>query len=107
MCQEVRQNYCTAEWRTLELNSTISEGLIDCNEDTPSIDCGEQFGLAHNDSICLPLCNEFSQYGEVFTSVYFAVSIISHITNLIGGIAVLIIAFCKRQKMYVIYTANT
>ena len=107
MCQHVRQNYCTAEWRTLELNSTISERLIDCSEDTGSIDCGKQFGLAQNDSICLPLCKQFSQYGEVFTSVYFAVSIISHITNLIGGIAVLIIAFCKRQKMYVIYAANT
>ena len=101
MCQEVRQNYCTAEWRTLELNSIISEGLIDCSEDTRSINCSEQFGLAHNDSICLPLCNEFSQYSETITTVFFAISILSHITNIIGGMAVLITIFIKRQKMYV------
>ena len=28
MCQEVRQQYCTAEWRVLELDEF--EGLIDC-----------------------------------------------------------------------------
>ena len=80
--------------------------LIDCYEDTGTIDCGEQFGLAYNDSICLPLCKQFSQYGEASTNVYFAMSILSHIMNMIGGMAVLIIAFCKRQKMYVIYTTN-
>ena len=102
MCQHVRQTYCTSEWRLLELNSTISERLIDCSEDTDSIDCGDQFGLAYNDSVCLPLCKQFSQYSEEFTNVYFAISILSHILNMIGGMAVLIIAICKRQKMYVI-----
>ena len=101
MCQQVRQNYCTSEWRLLELNSTISERLIDCSEDTGSIDCGDQFGLAYNDSVCLPLCSEFSQYSETITTALFAIGIFSHITNIIGGMAVLITAFNKRQKMYV------
>lgn len=100
MCQQVRQNYCTAEWRSLELNSTISEGLIDCDEETASVDCGEQFDLAYNDSICLPLCNRFAQYDETYTAVYFVVAIISHLTNMIGGIIVLVIVFIKRQKMF-------
>ena len=99
MCQQVRQNYCTAEWRLSELNSTISERLIDCDEETTSIDCGEQFDLANNDSICLPLCNRFSQYDETNTAVYFAVAILSHLTNMVGGIIVLVIVFIKRQKM--------
>ena len=101
MCQQVRQNYCTSQWRSLEFNSTISEMLIDCNDDTGTIDCGEQFGLAYNDSICLPLCSEFSQYSDTITAAFFAISIFSHVTNIIGGMAVLIMVLRKRQKMYV------
>ena len=99
MCQKVRQHYCTAEWRLLELNSTLSDGLIDCDGETASINCSKQFGLVNNGSLCLPLCTKFSQYDDTFTSVYMVLSIISHITNMIGGIAVFIASYIKRRKM--------
>ena len=64
MCQEVRQQYCTAEWRVLELNE--SEGLIDCTNygETAPLNCSNQFGLTNNGSICLPLCS------EIYTTYY-------------------------------------
>ena len=70
VCQQVRQEYCTAEWRMLEVNQT--GGLIDCEEyeDTAPLNCGDQFGLAHNGSVCLPLCEEFSQYSKAYTNPY-------------------------------------
>ena len=98
MCQEVRQSYCTAEWRLLELNDN-SEGLINCDEETASISCDKQFVLANNDSMCWPLCTKFSQYDETFTNVYVALAIFSHITNMIGGVAVFIASYIKRRKM--------
>ena len=98
MCQKVRQNYCTAEWRRLELNSTLSKGLINCDNKTASINCDKQFGLVNN-SVCWPLCTKFSQYDETFTDVYSALTIISHIINMIGGVAMLIASYIKRRKM--------
>ena len=99
MCQKVRKNYCTAEWKRLELNSTLSEGLINCDEKTVSINCDKQFGLVNNDSMCWPLCTKFSQYDETFTDVYIALTIISHIINMVGGVTVLIASYIKRRKM--------
>lgn len=97
MCREVRQEYCTAEWRLLELKSF--EGLIDCDGETASINCSKHFGLANNGSICLPLCTEFSQYDDTFTDVYMALFIIAQLTNMVGGIAVFIASYIKRRKM--------
>jgi len=101
MCQQVRQKYCTAEWRSLEQNRTIAKNMFDCNEygEIAPVNCSKQFGLVYNDSFCLPLCDEFSEYGETFTTVYFILNIISHITNIIGGVAVLTASFLKRRKM--------
>ena len=99
MCQKVRQSYCTAEWRLSELNNSTSEGLINCDKETASINCDKQFVLANDDSMCRPLCTKFSQYDETFTNVYVALTIISHITNMIGGVAVFIASYIKRRKM--------
>ena len=46
VCQQVRQEYCTAEWRMLEVNNQ-TDGLIDCEEydETASLNCGDQFVL--------------------------------------------------------------
>ena len=99
MCQEIRQEYCTSEWRVLELNQ--SEGLIDCSDygETVPINCSDQFGLANNDSVCQPLCEEFSQYSEAFTAFlrkwFAACSAIS----LFGGIISLAVSLYKRKKL--------
>ena len=99
VCQQVRQEYCTAEWRMLEANQT--DGLIDCEEyeDTAPLNCGDQFGLAYNGSVCLPLCEEFSQYSEANTNPYIALFATCLFMNIIGGITVLAFSFWKRRKM--------
>ena len=99
MCDSIRQDYCTAEWRLIELNSTLSAKLLDCDEETATIKCDEQFGLANNDSLCLPLCTKFSQYDKTFTNIYVALIIISQVINMIGGVAVFIASWIKRRKM--------
>ena len=101
VCQQVRQEYCTAEWRMLEVNQT--DGLIDCEEykDTAPLNCGDQFGLAHNGSVCLPLCEEFSQYSEAYTNPYIILYATFQFISILGGIVVLAFSFWKRRKMYV------
>ena len=99
MCQEVRQKYCTSEWRVLEVNQ--SEGLIDCSDygETVPINCSDQFGLANNGSVCLPLCEEFSQYSETvtpFLPTWFAVC---GAICLIGGIITLVVSLYKIKKL--------
>ena len=100
VCQQVRQEYCTAEWRMLEVNNQ-TDGLIDCTgyEETATLNCGDQFGLAYNEFICLPLCGEFSQYSEAYTIPYVIFYAICLFINIIGGIAVLTFSFWKRKKM--------
>jgi len=99
MCQEVRQDYCTLEWRSLELNE--SEKLINCDEygETAPLNCSEQFGLDKNETICSPLCDKFSQHDEVFTIIYSYVFLILTFISFIGGIIVLIVSIRKWKKM--------
>ena len=99
MCQEIRQQYCTAEWRVLELNE--SEGLIDCINygETAPLNCSDQFGLTKNGSVCLPLCAEFSQYSETFTTLFPIWLIIFSGLNVIGGIISLVISVYKIKKL--------
>jgi len=99
MCQEVRQDYCTSEWRKLELDG--SDVLIDCDEygETATLNCSDQFGLDENGSICLPLCEKFSQYDEAFTNVYIYIVTALTLISAIGGIIVLIVSIWKRKKL--------
>ena len=100
VCQQVRQEYCTAEWRMLEVNNQ-TDGLIDCEEydETASLNCGDQFGLTSDESVCLLLCEEFSQYSEAYTTLYIVLHATSNFISIIGGIIVIAISFKKRKKM--------
>ena len=100
VCQQVRQEYCTAEWRMLEVHNQ-TDGLIDCEEyeETAPLNCNDQFDLANHESVCLPLCGEFSQYSEAYTTPHVVLSAVSLSMNVIGGILVIAISFRKRKKM--------
>ena len=100
LCTQVRQNFCTAEWRILEINNR-SEELIDCQRfgETGLINCTEQFDLAENNSVCLPLCKEFSQFGLSFTDFVVGLTAFVHLVNTVGGIIVIIACILNRAKM--------
>ena len=93
VCLQIRQEYCTAEWRMLEVNQT--DGLIACEEfeETAPLECSDQFGLAENGSTCQPLCEEFSI--RSITILY----AISAVISIIGGLTVIGISIKKRKKM--------
>ena len=102
VCRQVRQEYCTAEWRMLEVHNQ-TDGLIDCKEyeETAPLICSDQFDLANYGSICQPLCAEFSQYSKASTTLRYILFTMSHLMNVIGGVVVFTISFMKRAKMYV------
>ena len=100
MCREIRQDHCTAERRAaLELNG--SEELIDCTDygETAPLNCSDSFGLDCNDSVCLPLCEEFSQFSKPFTHFFrFWLATFSGL-NVIGGIISLVVSVYKMKKL--------
>ena len=100
LCQGVRQKICTAEWSILEFNNR-SEELIDCSMfgETYYPNCTEQFDLANNGSVCLPLCREFSQHGKTLTDAVVALNAFCHLVNILGGIIVFIAFVWNRSKM--------
>ena len=100
VCQQVRQEYCTAEWRMLEVHNQIDQ-LIDCEEyeETAPLNCGDQFGLINDGSVCLPLCEEFSQYSETYTTPHLVLSATASSVAIIGGIIIILISFKKRKTM--------
>ena len=100
LCTQVRQKLCTAEWRILEVNNR-SEKLIDCQGfgETGQPNCHEQFDLADNNSVCLPLCKEFSEFRRTFTDLVVGLSAFSGLVNVIGGIIVIIACIFNRAKM--------
>ena len=100
LCTQVRQNICTTEWRILEVNNR-SEELIDCQGfgETSQPNCTEQFDLADNNSVCLPLCKEFSLSGPRFTNFLVGLTAIAHLMNVVGGIIVIIACIWNKAKM--------
>ena len=100
LCTQVRQNICTAEWRILEVNNR-SEQLIDCQRfgETSQPSCTEQFDLADNNSVCLPLCEEFSRHGKKYTDFLVPFNVVVHMMNVIGGITVIIVSILNRINM--------
>ena len=100
LCTLVRQQYCTAEWRIMEVNNR-SEYLIDCDGfgETGKPSCIEQFDLADGDSVCLPLCKEFSQYDEKFTDTIVALNAFVHLVNVLGGVVSFFACIVNRKKM--------
>ena len=100
VCQQVRQEYCTAEWRMLEVHNQ-TDGLIDCEEyeETAPLNCSDQFDLANDGSLCLPLCGEFSQYSEAYTTPHVKLLAVFLFIGIVGGIIGIAISFKKREKM--------
>ena len=99
MCQEVRQEYCTSEWRMLELNK--SEKLINCTRygETASLNCSSQFGLAENGSTCKPLCKKFSPYSDTFTTFFTTWIFIFNAVSVVGGIISVVVSLYKIKKL--------
>ena len=100
VCQQVRQEYCTAEWRMLEVHNQTDE-LIDCEEykETAPLTCSAQFDVVSDGSVCLPLCAEFSQFTEAYTKHRSILFIVCQFVSIIGGVFVLAISFKRRAKM--------
>ncbi|XP_065890888.1 uncharacterized protein [Dysidea avara] len=101
VCQEIRQKYCTSEWRILEvLNRT--DRIFDCDDygETIQLNCSDQFDLDNNDSVCSPLCKSFSQHGDVVTTILVVDVAFAHLINVIGGVIVLIAAIYNRKNMF-------
>ena len=98
LCEQVRQEYCTAEWRMLEARNQTDQ-LINCTDygETATLDCSDQF--ASNGFLCLPLCGEFSQHSEGYTKHYIAIYASSLLISLVGGLTVIIFSFWKKKKM--------
>lgn len=63
------------------------------------LNCSDQFELADNGSVCLPLCEKFSFFDETFTTVHIVLTGIANGVNIIGGIVVVIVSIRKRKKM--------
>ena len=107
MCEEVRDNSCSSEWRIAEnfydqlVPDCISYGQ-DMNltfQRAPNLPCPVHFDHFCN-SICLPLCGEYSlltQDSSSNFSIYLAV--VAGVTGLIGGIITLIICYYRRSKL--------
>ena len=100
VCQQVRQEYCTAEWRMLEVHNQ-TDGLINCEEyeETVPLNCSDQFDATSDGSACLPLCGEFSQFPETYTTPRNILYAICLFINVTGGIIVIAISYRKREKM--------
>ena len=105
-CKEIRDEICFAEWRLLEL-SPYSDRLPNCSnyddsdddmDSRPDLVCNDQFGL-FCDSLCLPLCKEFSQNSEGLTLLQDILFIFAAVSSLIGGTVVIVIAIYRRNSM--------
>ena len=97
ICQQIHQENCTNELDIYE----ETKQLFDCkeNEGTGTLNCSDQFDLAENGSVCLPLCGEFSQYSEAYTTPHLIILATSLFIGIVGGITVIVISFRKRKKM--------
>ena len=105
-CKEIRDDICFSEWKLLEL-SPYADYLPNCSaysdsddsmEKRPKPVCNEQFGL-FCDSLCVPLCTEFSQNSDGLTLLQDILFIFAAVSSLIGGAIVIIIAIYRRDSM--------
>ena len=104
-CLTVRDNYCALEWRVEEtfLNTPLpncaSFGINNNLTFTkaPLPNCPDQFAT-FCDSICLPLCGEYSPYGRG-NSLYYIFLYMCGIIGVIGGVVTLIACYYNRHKM--------
>ena len=94
ICQQMQQENCTEIYEE-------TKWLFDCKEyrETGMLNCSDQFDLANNGSVCLPLCGEFSQYSETYTTPHIIILATSLFIGIVGGITVIVVSFRKRKKM--------
>lgn len=104
-CKEIRDDICFAEWKLLELSmyGSLLPNCSDFDDDDdmdfrPDQVCNDQFKL-YCDSLCLPLCKEFSQNSEGLTLLQDILFIFAAVSSLIGGTIVIIIAIYRRNSM--------
>ena len=94
ICQQMQRENCTEIYEE-------TKWLFDCKEngETGMLNCSDQFDLANNGSVCLPLCGEFSQYSETYTTPHIIILATSLFIGIVGGITVIVVSFRKRKKM--------
>ena len=105
-CKEIRDEVCSAEWKLLELspfrnfipNCSIFSGSDDITDIRPNVVCNDQFEL-YCDSLCLPLCKEFSQNSDGLTLLQDILFIFAGVSSLVGGTIVIIISIYRRNSM--------
>ena len=93
-CRRLQDDVCKNEWSQLQ---AISPNLTNCN--MYDFTCPDQFGRFCGDT-CLPLCTEFSQNSKGVTILLtIVIGIFSNIGNVLGGIAVFVVAFVKGKTV--------
>ena len=105
-CVQVRDNDCAIEWRVLE--NFLGVPIPDCgsfSEDgnlsftkAPPLNCSDQFDV-FCDSMCLPVCSEFSQISHDAAVTSNALTILFEVIGLIGGVITLIACVFNRKTM--------
>ena len=106
-CVQVRDDNCTIEWRVLENIYDVSipscdsfsvGGTLTLDKAPPVNTCPDQFNL-YCDSVCLPSCEDFSQFSHEATVVSYALIITFQLTGVISGVITLIGCLFNRKKM--------
>ena len=105
-CIQVRDDYCTTEWRVLE--NIFNAPIPSCDSfsvnanltfaKAPPLTCPDQFDT-FCDSVCLPSCKDFSQNSHAATVVSHVLTIIFEAVGLISGVITLIACLFNREKM--------
>ena len=105
-CIKVRDDDCPIEWRVLE--NVFDATLPSCDsyttnrsitlEKAPPLKCPSQFDVFCG-SVCLPVCEKYSQISRDATIASNALIIMFIITGIIGGFITLIACFFNRDKM--------
>ena len=105
-CVKIRDNDCSAEWRLLE--NVFNLPLPSCESFTmnrtitfskaPPLECPSQFD-AFCDSVCLPVCEEYSLVPRDASVASNTLTIIFIIIGMIWGLITLIACYYNRKKM--------
>lgn len=106
-CIQVRDENCTTEWRVLEnifdvsipsCESFSANGALSFAK-APALDtCPDQFNV-YCDSVCLPSCEDFSQFSHDATVASYALIITFQLTGVVSGVITLIGCLFNRKKM--------
>ena len=106
-CSIIRDTVCAVEWRLAENVFNITEPSFGCcsndshqPETTPPLNCTDEFILTCN-SICVLSCEEYSQFSEAVTKVYFKLFIFTGSSLMVGATIVIFLSIVKRETMYV------